>query len=425
MRAPEGPSPPERAPTRKYEVESLMRSNIPFRGLGEALSAGGDHYFVTAAKARPKAPRRSPTEILPGEKFSSRKEIAVALGGTGWRGIDYLASTRHAVLVASSADNDTYKDAWDADQETFSYHGEWHGCDDMRFRGGNIALLRRSGLLMLFVRDPDGYRFVGRFECVGHRLESQRRKECGHEHRAIAFSLRAIPTDMAGPLASVAEAQTAAEARPAEIRSFTTATTSTQALEQLARLIAGPESGRLGRSDARDSLNEAAKVLGIAIEQGSTPSQVAEALVTAGGIVWDRSCESSSGSPESSTPTLEGLNRVVGAALALRTAPAGSKQQALERIAALIGRPARRVSTGSTEPREAFVDVLDALRLPIDRTLPKQRLAEAIARLGDGPWDNRSDSRSTRSGGGGTVTLLGLNRVLRAVGKLVAGYVPD
>lgn len=143
-------------------------------------------------KARPKTPTRSPMSVQLGEPFTTREQLAIALGGNGWRGIDYLTKTRHVVLIASEGDTETYSDAWGPDGETFWYHGEWHGCGDMTFRGGNVALLRGSGMLLLFVRDAGVYRSMGRFECVGHRLEPQRRQACGHEHRAIAFALRRI-----------------------------------------------------------------------------------------------------------------------------------------------------------------------------------------------------------------------------------------
>src|SRR5207237_701050 len=110
----------------------------------------------------------------------------------------------------------------------------------------------------------------------------------------------------------------------------------------------------------RDALAQAAEVLGVGIGDDWTKPQIAEAIASAGGQIWDRSCDSR-GSPSGggSTVTLEGLNRVVAAALALRTAPADTKQEALNRIAALIGRPPRSVSKGSTEPRETFDDVVD------------------------------------------------------------------
>jgi len=204
---------------------------------------------------------------------------------------------------------------------------------------------------------------------------------------------------------------------------FVLPATKQQALEQLARLIdRPPRSVGMGSAEPREALAEAAEVLGIATGDDWTKPQIAEAIASAGGLTWENSCDSrDSPSGGGGTVTLEGLNRVVAAALALRTAPADSKQEALNRIAALIGRPPRKVSTGSTEPREAFTDVVDALQLDINPALPKQELAEAIAKSGKQAWGQESDSRSTASGGGGTVTLVGLNRVLRAVGKLVLG----
>src|SRR5688572_15562054 len=73
-----------------------------------------DHLWMPK-KARPRTPRRGPMSVQVGEPFSSREQIASALGGTGWRGIDYLTKTRHAVLIASDGDAETYSDSWDAD----------------------------------------------------------------------------------------------------------------------------------------------------------------------------------------------------------------------------------------------------------------------------------------------------------------------
>lgn len=94
---------------------------------------------------------------------------------------------------------------------------------------------------------------------------------------------------------------------------------------------------------------------------------------------------------------------------------AESKQEVLTDIARLIGMPQRQVATGSTEPRDAFVDVLRALGSELD----KPSLAQFIALGGGQSWDETCDSRGSASGGGGTVTVQGLRRVRDAVKHLL------
>jgi hypothetical protein len=92
-----------------------------------------------------------------------------------------------------------------------------------------------------------------------------------------------------------------------------------------------------------------------------------------------------------------------------------TKQDVLADIAALIGAPIRQVSRGSTEPKEAFVDVVRALNLPISTEARKPELGAAIVRFAGLTWDENCDSRATPSGGGDTVTLEGLQRIRAAV----------
>jgi hypothetical protein len=95
--------------------------------------------------------------------------------------------------------------------------------------------------------------------------------------------------------------------------------------------------------------------------------------------------------------------------------PAREKQEAVSRIAQEMGVPDRRCSIGSTEPKEIFLDVIRGYGLLIDERIRKPELAEAIAHAAGLRWDDQCDSRNTPSGGGDTVTLTGLNRVLEAV----------
>jgi hypothetical protein len=88
-----------------------------------------------------------------------------------------------------------------------------------------------------------------------------------------------------------------------------------------------------------------------------------------------------------------------------------TKQDVLYDFARLLGTPRRRVSKGSTEPKAALLDVVRARALPIDTSISKPELAARIARALGQPWGAECDSRQTKSGGGGTVTLIGLQRI--------------
>lgn len=95
-----------------------------------------------------------------------------------------------------------------------------------------------------------------------------------------------------------------------------------------------------------------------------------------------------------------------------------TKQEALDRLSALLGVERLVVGKGSTEPKRAFVLAIERLGLPISTALRKPELGQAIAAAAGLPWGPECDSRHTPSGGGGTVTLAGLNRVIEAVEAL-------
>jgi hypothetical protein len=97
-----------------------------------------------------------------------------------------------------------------------------------------------------------------------------------------------------------------------------------------------------------------------------------------------------------------------------------TKQEILDEVAVLLGKPRHEVSTGSTELKQSLVDIVDSLHLDLDRDLSKPELAEAIVRASGGDWDESCDSRSTPSEGGSTVTAEGLRRVREAVRRLLA-----
>jgi hypothetical protein len=95
--------------------------------------------------------------------------------------------------------------------------------------------------------------------------------------------------------------------------------------------------------------------------------------------------------------------------------PAESKQDVADSISKLIRRPPRPLAPGSTEPKALFTDILDVL----GEELSKPELAEAIALAGGQLWDDLGDSRRTDSGGGDTVTQVGLERVRAALRTLL------
>lgn len=92
-----------------------------------------------------------------------------------------------------------------------------------------------------------------------------------------------------------------------------------------------------------------------------------------------------------------------------------SKQAAVDRLCELVGHPPLTVGRGSTEPKRALTMILEALELPIDPRQRKPELGQAIAEAAGLEWGPECDARGTPSGGGDTVTLPGLNRLIEAV----------
>jgi|SRR6266850_286818 len=92
-----------------------------------------------------------------------------------------------------------------------------------------------------------------------------------------------------------------------------------------------------------------------------------------------------------------------------------SKKDVVDSISYLIRKPTRPLAPGSTEPKALFSDVLEVL----GEELSKPQLGEAIARAAGLDWDDDCDSRHTPSGGGDTITTVGLMRVREAVRRLL------
>lgn len=103
--------------------------------------------------------------------------------------------------------------------------------------------------------------------------------------------------------------------------------------------------------------------------------------------------------------------------------PASSKKEAVYRLCDLLRIPREEVGPGSTEPTGPFREACRQLGLPTDGSKPilGRRVAES-ARL---RWDDSCDSTDTPSGGGATVTLPGLNRVLEALELRLSSSKPE
>lgn len=88
-----------------------------------------------------------------------------------------------------------------------------------------------------------------------------------------------------------------------------------------------------------------------------------------------------------------------------------TKQEILDDIAAMLHLDRWHVSSGSTEPREAIIDIAVTLGVPVETDETKIQIAAKIAMAGGQRWDRSCDSSSSPSGGGGTITHEGLRRV--------------
>ena len=103
-----------------------------------------------------------------------------------------------------------------------------------------------------------------------------------------------------------------------------------------------------------------------------------------------------------------------------RMAPTKPKAELVEELAYLIGlREVPKMSTGSTEPKEIFIAVNEALGLGLDtKGLTKPQLAARISASAGLPWGPHHESR------GGTVTREGIQQVVNAV-RFFLGVTPN
>jgi hypothetical protein len=127
-------------------------------------------------------------ELIEGHIYKRRELHRAGLGGNQQKGISYPAVGTYVLLFS---DPDTahewgYRDSWSG-SNGYRYYGEWNGTGDMLIRGGNRAILDRSPEIYLFVKAPQGHRYAGIFECVGHEQLPATRD--GREYKALVFTL--------------------------------------------------------------------------------------------------------------------------------------------------------------------------------------------------------------------------------------------
>lgn len=122
-------------------------------------------------------------------------------------------------------------------------------------------------------------------------------------------------------------------------------------------------------------------------------------------------------SPEQGPPRWASDSEMQGCKMTF--VPAKTKQDALNRICDVLGLPRQDIGRGSTEPTEPLREA--CRQLGISDSGPKPTLGARIADFGGLPWnttgptDERCDSTMSPSGGGATITLVGLNRILEVI----------
>ena len=89
------------------------------------------------------------------------------------------------------------------------------------------------------------------------------------------------------------------------------------------------------------------------------------------------------------------------------------KWQTMEEISNLLGIPIYRPTRGSSIPLLFFSDIASQLGIPQQNSMPL--LARAIIEQSNLPWTNKFSSEHTSSGGGSTVTALGLLQLKNAI----------
>jgi len=102
--------------------------------------------------------------------------------------------------------------------------------------------------------------------------------------------------------------------------------------------------------------------------------------------------------------------------------PSKTKKDALGRLGAALGYDFP-LYVGSSVPKELFTAATHRAGVSDDGQMPDR--AERVVEKAGLVWDSKCDSRDTPSGGGATVTLVGLNRLLEAIQLLTGSAVPQ
>ncbi len=89
----------------------------------------------------------------------------------------------------------------------------------------------------------------------------------------------------------------------------------------------------------------------------------------------------------------------------------------MHEICELLGMPSFRATVGSSIPADFIDGILKALELELIGTSTEK--AKTVVALAGGFWDEKCDSSSTPSGGGGTITLHGLQVLREAVTEVL------
>ena len=97
--------------------------------------------------------------------------------------------------------------------------------------------------------------------------------------------------------------------------------------------------------------------------------------------------------------------------------PAESKQEALDRLCDALGleRHPGITAKGSSIPEVVFMRALEVTGVPCPEAGGMPAKARAVVEAAGLPWGSDCDSTQSESGGGSTVTLTGLNRILEVV----------
>jgi hypothetical protein len=90
-----------------------------------------------------------------------------------------------------------------------------------------------------------------------------------------------------------------------------------------------------------------------------------------------------------------------------------SKQQTMREISELLGTPEILPTSGSSVPSVFFTSVAAAMGVPVVAGMPN--MARKIIETAHLQWEDRFSSENTPSGGGGTVTAIGLMQVKNAI----------